>query len=85
MLEYDRVDISEKLMLTKQMHQKSVVFVIIGCHSLIQKLFNFKDVAIVSVKGSDCRTHFWYMEKNDAIYLMKNSNLNENYSFIHFI
>ena len=38
---------------------------------------NFNDVAIVSVKGSDYGIHFWYMSKNDAVNIMKNSNLNE--------
>ena len=38
---------------------------------------NFNDFAIVSVKGSDYRIHFWYMGKNDAINLNRNSNLNE--------
>ena len=32
-----------------------------GCHDLMQKAMNFNDVAIVSVKGSDYRIHFWYM------------------------
>ena len=27
---------------------------------------NFNDVAIVSIKGSDYRIHFWYMNKIDA-------------------
>ena len=48
-----------------------------GCHDLMQKAMNFNDVAIVSVKGSDYRIHFWYASKNDAINIMKNSNLNE--------
>ena len=43
----------------------------------MQKAMNFNNVAIVSVKGSDYRIHFWYMTKNDAINIMKNSNLNE--------
>ena len=37
----------------------------------------FNDVAIVSVKRSDYRIHFWHMSKDDAINIMKNSNLNE--------
>ena len=37
---------------------------------------SFNDVAIVSIKGNNCRIHFWYMSKNDAIVLMTNSNLN---------
>ena len=43
----------------------------------MQKTMNFHDVAIVSIKGSDYRIHFWYITKNDAINIMKNSNLNE--------
>ena len=43
----------------------------------MQKAINFKDVAIVSVNGSNYRIHFWYMSKNDAINIMKNYNLNE--------
>ena len=38
---------------------------------------NLNDVVIVFVKGSDYRIHFWYMSKDDAINVMKNSNLNE--------
>ena len=33
---------------------------------------NFNDVAIIFIKGSDYRIPFWYMSKNDAIYIMKN-------------
>ena len=28
---------------------------------------NFNDVAVVSIKESDYRIHFWYMSNNDAI------------------
>ena len=38
---------------------------------------NFNDVAIVSVKGSDNRIHFWFMSKDDAINIVKNFDLNE--------
>ena len=40
---------------------------------------NFNDVAIVSVKGSDNRIHFWFMSKDDAINIVKNFDLNERY------
>ena len=43
----------------------------------MQKAINFNNVAIVSIKGSGYRIHFWDTSKNDAIYIMKNSNLNE--------
>ena len=81
------------LIQTKQVHQKNVIFAIIGifldknlnydlylcngCHDLMQKAMSFKNVAIASVKGNDYRIHFWYMSKNDAIVLMTNSNLND--------
>ena len=48
-----------------------------GFHDLMQKAMNFNDVAIVSVEGSDCRIHFWYMSKDDAINIITNSDLNE--------
>ena len=38
---------------------------------------NFNDVAVVSVKRSNYRIHFWYMSKDDAVNIMKNSSLNE--------
>ena len=43
----------------------------------MQKAMNFNDVTIVSVKGSNYRIHFWYMSKDDAKNIMRNSNLNE--------
>ena len=58
------------------MHQKNPKFVITGtlkisvlsmnqhlcngCHGLMQKAVSFNDVAIVYVKGSAYRIHFWY-------------------------
>ena len=44
---------------------------------------SFNDVAIVFVKGSDYRIHFWYMSKNDAINIMKNSKLHEKSRLLH--
>ena len=35
---------------------------------------SFNDVAIIYVKGSAYRIHFWYMSKDDAISIMINSN-----------
>ena len=46
------------------------------CHDLMQKVMNFSDVAVVSVKGSEYIIHFWCMSKYDAISIMNNSNLN---------
>ena len=46
-----------------------------GCHDLMQKAISFNNVAIVYVKGSAYRIHFWYMSKDDAINIMNGSNL----------
>ena len=43
----------------------------------MQKAMNFNDFTIVSFRGSDSRIDFCYISKNDAINIMKNSNLNE--------
>ena len=47
-----------------------------GCHSLMQKAMNFDDVSIVLVKRNDYRIYYWYMSKDDAMNIMKSSNLN---------
>ena len=89
MIEYDRIDISKGINKNKTSASKECdichywyfldknftyePYLCNGC----QKAMNFTDVAIVSIKGNDYRIHFWYMNKNDAIVLMTNSNLND--------
>ena len=46
-----------------------------GCHDLMQKDIRFNNIAIVYIKGSAYRTHFWYISKDDAINIMNGSNL----------
>ena len=91
MLEYDRIDISEGIDVNKTSASKECdichywyfkdigfkyePYLCNGCHDLTQKAMSFNDVAIVYVKGSAYRIHFWYMSKDDAISLMNNSNL----------
>ena len=93
MLEYDRIDISEGINIDKTNKSKECdichywyfldknfnyeKYLCNGCHDLMQKTMRFNDVAIVSIKGNDYISHFWYMNKNDAIALMTNSNLKD--------
>ena len=93
MLEYDRIDVSERIDIDKTNKSKECdichywylldknfnyeKYLCNGCHDLIQKAMSFNDVAIASIKGNDCRIQFWYMSKNDAIVLMTNSNLKD--------
>ena len=51
------------------------------CHDLMQKAMRFNDFAIFSVKGSEYRTQFCYMSKDDSINMMKNCNLNEKVDY----
>ena len=46
-----------------------------GCHDLMQKAMSFNNIAIVYVKGSAYRIHFWYMSKDDSANIMNGSNL----------
>ena len=48
-----------------------------GWHDSMQKAMSFNDVAIVSVKGSDCRIRFWYTDKEHALCIMHNSKLSD--------
>ena len=91
MLEYDSSDISEGIDVNKTSASKkcdichywyfkdigfkSEPYLWNGCHDLMEKAMSFNDVAIVYVKGSAYRIHFWYMSTEDAISIMRNSNL----------
>ena len=83
MLKCDKIDISEEIDVNKTNASKQCdichywYFKDIGfkykpylcndCHDLIQKTMNFNDVAIICVKGSAYRIHFWYMSKDDQL------------------
>ena len=89
MLEYDRIDIAERININKTNASKECdicpywyfldkgfkyePYLCNGCHDLMQKAINFINVAVVSIKGNDYRIHFWYISKDDAIKIMKNS------------
>ena len=91
MLEYDRIDISEGIDVNKSYNSKECSichywyfldknfsyqpYLCNGCHDLMQKTISYNNVPIVNVKGSDYRIHFWYISKDDAINIMRNSNL----------
>ena len=93
MLEYDKIDISERIYVNKTNTSKECdicqywyfldknvdyePYLCNGCHDLIQKAMKCNDIAIVSIKENDYRIHFWYMSQNDAINIMNNFSLNE--------
>ena len=93
MLEYERIDISEGIDFNKKNLWKEcdichywyfkdigVTYesnLCNGCHDLMQKAMSFNNIAIVYVKESSYRIHFWYMNKDDAINIMNGSNLTD--------
>ena len=97
MLEYDRIDISEGTDINKTSASKECdicyywhfldknfnyePYLFNVCQDLMQKTKNFNGVAVASIKGNDYGIHFWYMSKNDAIFLMTNSNLKDKMEF----
>ena len=93
MLEYDRIDIPEGIDVNKTNASKEwkichywyfkdinftyELHLCNGCHRLMQKAVSFNDVAIVYIKESAYRIHFWYMSKDDVTNMMKNATLIE--------
>ena len=93
MLEYERIDISEGIDVNKtNLSKESDIchywyfenigfkfepYICNGCHDLMQKAMSFNNIAIVSIRGSSYRIHFWYMNKDDAVNIMNVSILLE--------
>ena len=91
--EYDGIDVSEGIEINKTNASKECgichyryfldkafkyePYLRNGCYDLKQRAMNFNDVAIVFIKANDYIIHSWYISKDDAINIMKNSNLNE--------
>ena len=90
-LEYARIHISEEINVNKTSaskecdichywYFKDIGFkyepcLCIGRHDLMQKAVSFSNAAIVSIKGSAYRIHFWYMSKDHEINVMHGCNL----------
>ena len=91
MIEYERIDISEGIDVNKTNLSKECdichywyfkdigfkfeTYLCNGCHDLMQKAISFNNIAIVYIKESAHRIHFWYTSKDDAINIMNGSNL----------
>ena len=91
MLEYDRIDISEGIDGDKTNASKECKichywyfldknfscgpYLCNGCYNIMQISMDFKNIAIVYVKGSAYRIYFWYVSQRKAISSMTNSNL----------
>ena len=100
MLEYNRIDISEGLVVNKTNLSKECDICLYyylkdigfkyepypcnGCHDLMQKAMSFNNVAIVNVKVNAYRIQLLHMSKDDAINIINGSNLTDKRSVINF-
>ena len=91
MIEYERIDISEGIDINKTNLSKECdiyhywyfkyigfkyqPYLCNGYHDLMQKAMGFNNIAIIYIKKSAYRIHFWYMSIDDAINIMNGSNL----------
>ena len=89
MLQYERIDISERIDLNKpdkseecmicyywyfkDIGYKNEPYVCNGCHDLSMMAYELKNIAILNVKGVDYRCILWNMTKDDANNLLHNS------------
>ena len=80
--------IQKEFTLIKQVNQKNVCFVITGilktllmnlnhvcngCHAVSVMAYELKKIAIVNVKGVDCRCILWGIIKNDVVERLNSS------------
>ena len=78
----------KELILTKQVHQNNVYFVIIGilkmsdlnsnhvcnkCHDVLMTAYELKNIAILNVKEVDFRCIFWGISRDEAVNRLNNS------------
>ena len=91
MLQYDRIDVSERIDVNKTNRSKECMlchywyildknfsygpYLCDGCCNIKPKSINFKNIAIVHVRKSAYRIYFLCMSKREAKILMTNSNL----------
>ena len=91
MLQYERIDVSEVIDLSKSDKSKDCMIchywyfknigykyephVFNGCHDLSVMVFDLNDFMILNIKGIDYRCYVFNMSKSDAINLLNNSLL----------
>ena len=47
------------------------------CHDLLTTAYELKNIAILNVKGVDCRCILWAISKNEAVNILNNSVLED--------
>ena len=70
MVEYDSIDVTKGT----DVNKTNGLLECIICHYFLKISFRFDPV---SVKGNDYRIYVWYMNKDEAMYLLRNAGLTE--------
>ena len=47
------------------------------CHDVLTTAYKLKNIAILNVKGVDCRCILWAISKNEAVNILNNSVLED--------
>ena len=47
------------------------------CHDVLATAYELKNIAILNVKGVDCRCILWAISKNEAVNILNNSVLED--------
>ena len=89
-LYYDEIDVLKELIFTKQVHQKSEMFVYFlnysfkfqpdvcnRSHDLLMMSINLSDIAILNINGSDYHCIISLIIKNKAVNFLQNGCLTE--------
>ena len=89
---YNRIDLSEEIDVVKSNSSKEYIIcrywffnhgfkfqdsVCNGFHDLTMLCLNISDIAIIKVKGVDCRWTIHDISKSEAIHLLENSVLDD--------
>ena len=93
MLQYDRIDVSEGIVINKTSESKEFIlclysyfkdvgykfqrYVCNGCRAVLMMAYEIKNIAILNAKGVDCRCILWGISKNDAVDRLNNSVLED--------
>ena len=93
MLQYDRIDVSERIDINKTRESKECMlchywyfkdkgykfqlYLCNGCHAVSTMAYELKNIAILNVKGVDYRCILWGISKNDAVDRLNNSVLED--------
>ena len=86
MLEYDRIDISEKIDINKCKETsvrcslcKFYYFLdkdfSYGCYDMSLRAVNMQNLTIINHNGNHCRVNFAFISKKDAYNLIKNATI----------